>query len=117
MPNFLKSLYRYFHYRFRMKTHIITTGLKPGEYHDYDTKILAGVFESVTEFVNIEGPKICWDADPGHKSAWQVFSQTAEWWTRVKEENEDPGDYLFDNRGESMCYLIGVVDHLDYLWL
>lgn len=36
------------------KTHYINTGLKAGKYHEFDTKILYGLFNELIDFVEIE---------------------------------------------------------------
>ena len=36
------------------KTHIIKTGLEPGQYHEFDTKILHGVFNELVDYVESE---------------------------------------------------------------
>jgi hypothetical protein len=36
------------------KTHIIKTGLKPGQYYEFDTKILHGLFNELVDYVETE---------------------------------------------------------------
>ena len=36
------------------KTHIIKTGLEPGQYHEFDTKILHGIFNELVDYVETE---------------------------------------------------------------
>lgn len=40
--------------RFIDKTHYIKTGLKPGDYYEFDTRILYGLFNELVDFVEIE---------------------------------------------------------------
>jgi hypothetical protein len=40
--------------RFIDKTHYIKTGLKPGDYHEFDKKVLHGLFNELVDFVEIE---------------------------------------------------------------
>lgn len=44
----------YIRNRFFDKTHYLRTGLEPGKYYDFDTKILHGLFEGLVDFVEIE---------------------------------------------------------------
>lgn len=44
----------YFHNRFRNQMHVLHTDLEPGQYYDYDTRLLHGMFESFAEFIEIE---------------------------------------------------------------
>ena len=36
------------------KTHIIKTGLKPGQYYEFDTKLLHGLFNELCDYVEVE---------------------------------------------------------------
>jgi hypothetical protein len=49
-----KSLEIYWYNRFISKTHFLKTGLKPGQYHELDTRILFGLFNELKDFVEIE---------------------------------------------------------------
>lgn len=50
------------------KTHYIKTGLKPGRYHEIDTKILHGLFTELVDFVEIECAHLSfWDKDKKYK--------------------------------------------------
>lgn len=40
--------------RFIGKTHFIKTGLKPGEYHEIDTRLLHGMFAELVDFIEVE---------------------------------------------------------------
>jgi hypothetical protein len=44
----------YFRNRFRDKIHCLNTGLKPGNYYDLDHRILHGLFNELTNFVESE---------------------------------------------------------------
>ncbi len=50
----LYSLSYYFNNRFIEKTHVMTTGLPPGEWADFDTRLLHGVFDTLRRFVEDE---------------------------------------------------------------
>jgi len=55
---FPHDLYReirhYYDNRFVTKTHYLKTGLKPGDYHELDTRIMYGLFNELVEFVEGE---------------------------------------------------------------
>jgi hypothetical protein len=36
------------------KTHMIKTGLKPGQYYEFDTKVLHGLFNELVDYVEVE---------------------------------------------------------------
>jgi hypothetical protein len=44
----------YIRNRYIDRTHLIKTGLKPGEYYEFDTKILHGLFNELVDYVEIE---------------------------------------------------------------
>lgn len=73
--------FRYWGYnRFVSKPHFMDTKLKRGQYHEVDTRILHGLFETLVDFVEIE-------------KAWMnvVFSEEERekyglpWWKRVPQ--------------------------------
>lgn len=49
-----KSIKSYINNRFVAKTHFLKTGLKPGEYHELDERIIHGLFNELKEFVECE---------------------------------------------------------------
>lgn len=49
-----KSIKFYIINRFIDKTHYLKTGLKPGQFHEFDTRILYGLFNELVDFVEIE---------------------------------------------------------------
>ena len=44
--------------RWIVKTHCLKTGLKPGRYHEFDTRILHGLFNEFVDYVEIELARI-----------------------------------------------------------
>ena len=44
----------YIRNRYIDRTHLIKTGLKPGEYYEFDTKILHGLFNELVDYVETE---------------------------------------------------------------
>lgn len=56
--------------RFNSKCHTLQTGLNPWEYHEVDTRILHGLFETLVDFVEIEKAwmgYICGEEDSEYK--------------------------------------------------
>lgn len=53
--------------RFVDKNHMLSTGLKPGEYHDSDTRILHGLFNTLVVFVTEEKAWMSYICDPKQK--------------------------------------------------
>lgn len=56
----------YIRNRFIDQTHVLKTGLKPGEYYDFDTRILYGLFNELVDLVEI---------DYAHLSKWDKTKQ------------------------------------------
>lgn len=48
------SIKTYIQNRWIDKCHLVNTGLKPGQYYDFDTKILHGLFYELVDYVEIE---------------------------------------------------------------
>lgn len=49
-----RTIKNYIRNKFIDKTHVLNTKLKPGEYYEFDTKLLYGMFEEFIDFVEIE---------------------------------------------------------------
>lgn len=54
IPDKLYDIKYYLRNRFITKTHYIKTGLKPGQWHELDSRILHGLFNELVDFVEIE---------------------------------------------------------------
>jgi hypothetical protein len=50
----MNDLYRYIHNRWVCKSHALTSRLKRGQWHDFDTRLLHSVFDELVNFVEIE---------------------------------------------------------------
>lgn len=48
------SIKTYVRNRWIDKCHLVNTGLKPGQYYDFDTKILHGLFYELVDYVEVE---------------------------------------------------------------
>lgn len=57
----------YIRNRFIDQTHILKTGLTPGEYYDFDTRILYGLFNELIDLVEIEYASLAYSKDKQHK--------------------------------------------------
>lgn len=58
----------YIRNRFIDQTHILKTGLKPGEYYDLDTRILYGLFNELVDLVEIEYASMSkWNKEKSYK--------------------------------------------------
>jgi len=67
----------YIYNRFIDKKHYLKTGLKPGQWHDMDTRLLHGMFTELVDFVEIEKAwhHVTWD-----KEAQCKFN--TPWWRK-----------------------------------
>lgn len=54
-----RSVENYIYNRFVDKTHYLNTKLKPGEYYEFDTRLLHGIFEEFVDFVEVECAALC----------------------------------------------------------
>lgn len=72
IPTPISDIRYYCRNRFVRKTHVLSTGFKPGEYHDLDERILHGLMNSLVDFVEIE---------KAYKSRWcgTEASKSAKW--------------------------------------
>jgi len=64
----VRSIDAYWQNRFVTKTHVLKTGLKAGQYHELDERILHGLFNELKEFVELDlALKSSWRADKKYK--------------------------------------------------
>jgi hypothetical protein len=84
----------YFRNRFVDKTHYLKTGLKPGEWYDFDNRILHGLFNELVNFVEIEFAHLSlYDKTKKYKfkngrcveAAYDYFN----WASKLKDKNEN----------------------------
>jgi hypothetical protein len=54
-----KVIRNYINNRYVHKTHYLKTGLKPGEYYEFDFRMLHGLFNELVDFVEIEKAHMC----------------------------------------------------------
>jgi hypothetical protein len=87
----------YFRNRFITQTHYLKTGLEPGKWHEFERRILHGLFTELVDFVEIE--------KAGHMVAWSAKEETEKysmpWWK----------EHWFSNWAEWRCAEAGL-DHL-----
>jgi len=106
--------------RYLTQTHNLKTGLKKGEWHDLDTRILYGLFNELVEFVEVELAHLSkWDRNKKYKfknsrcieAAYDYFEwannlpeesygsqredsikikELYEWWTKQRPYRDDP---------------------------
>jgi len=67
---------------FIRKHHIIKTGLKKGQWYDSEMRILYGMMNLLTEYIEGENPFdiIDWDSDDEHRHARDEMVSIKEWW-------------------------------------
>jgi hypothetical protein len=72
IPTPIADIRYYCRNRFYRKTHVLPTGFKPGEYHDFDERILHGIMNSLVDYIEVE---------LAYKSRWckTEESKTAKW--------------------------------------
>ncbi len=71
--NRLNALRYYCDNRWISKTHILTSRLEPGQWHDFDTRMLHSAFDSLVDFVEIEQAwrHLVWsDQNKKHRKRW-----------------------------------------------
>lgn len=114
------SIRCYLKNRYLTQTHNLKTGLKKGEWHDLDTRILYGLFNELVEFVEVELSHLSkWDRNKKYKfkngrcieAAYDYFEwannlpeesygsqredsikikELYEWWTKQRPYRDDP---------------------------
>ena len=72
IPTPIDNIKYYYRNRFIRKTHVLPTGLKPGQYYDLEERILHGLMQSLVDYVEIE---------LAYKSKWcnTDSNKTAKW--------------------------------------
>lgn len=93
----------YIHNRFIDRSHLINTGLTPGYYHEFDAKVLHGLFNELVDFIEIElsllhrachnGPR-----RPCRLAEWGL--KHLEWEMSLKHGDDDcckPGERCYGN--------------------
>ena len=71
----------YWSNRFVTKTHVLKTGLKAGQYHELDDRILHGLFNELKEFVEVvKGvDKLLWETSLVHNEEEHFFPNDPEY--------------------------------------
>lgn len=69
IPDLIHTVRYYVNNRWIDKTHYLRTGLKPGDWHEFDTRILHGLFTELVDFVEVEAAwfNVVWDKDSQKK--------------------------------------------------
>lgn len=62
-----RNILRYYKNRFVDKSHYLSTKLKAGEYHEIETRMLHGLFETLVDFVEYEKAHMHMISHPGEK--------------------------------------------------
>jgi hypothetical protein len=67
--------------RFVMKTHYLNTKLTPGVYHEIDTRILYGLFETLVDFIEVEKARIevIFDQESARKYGFTGLTKFLDW--------------------------------------
>jgi hypothetical protein len=73
----------YLRNRFITKTHVLKTGLEPGKWHEFENRVLHGLFTELVDFVEIEQAwhHVMWDEDARKKFGvkWYHHNQWTRW--------------------------------------
>ena len=79
----INSIRYWLNNRFVTRTHQLTSKLKPGQWHEFDERILHCVFDELVNFVEIEKAwmKVCWGDEETRKKYALPFWRK-QWWTR-----------------------------------
>lgn len=74
IPDKVHNIRYYINNRWIDKTHYLRTGLEPGRWHEFDERILHGLFSELVDFVEIEAAwhNVLWnsDATKKHSPPW-----------------------------------------------
>lgn len=77
----------YLRYRFVLKSHLIQTGLRPGEWHEVDTQLLHGCFSTLVDFVECQKANMqVWSKKDVDQPLWRRFSLLRWGQYRSKED-------------------------------
>jgi hypothetical protein len=80
----INSLRYWLNNRFVARTHALTSSsLKPGAWHEFDTRILHCVFDELVNFVQVEKAwmQVCW-GDEATRKKYALPFWRKHWWTR-----------------------------------
>lgn len=109
---FFKRSCRYFYLRYIAKSHALTSSLKRGDYHEFETRMLHALFDELVNFVEIEedithlewakelkyDEEICNKDDPKFGKptpqalAAQEILELYHWWKDQRPKRPDPYD-------------------------
>jgi hypothetical protein len=83
----------YIHNRWIDKTHYLKTGLRPGGYHEFDERILHGLFNELVDHVEIELAHLSrWDTTKKYKfkngRCLEAVDDYFKWANNLKEKND-----------------------------
>jgi hypothetical protein len=83
----------YIHNRWRDKTHYLKTGLRPGGYHEFDERILHGLFNELVDYVEIELAHLSrWDITKKYKfkngRCLEAVDDYFKWANNLKQKND-----------------------------
>ena len=73
------SIRTYIRNRFITKTHLIPTGLVPGEWHETDERMLHGMFELLVDFIEIEKAHMHRWCKPSTEKPWYLKWRFLRW--------------------------------------
>lgn len=94
LPSDIFNTIRYYYEnRFISKTHYLKTGLKPGQYHELDERIIHGLFNELVEFVECETAwmnQVCSKKKYKFKKGRcpEAGIDYLKWASRLKEKNK-----------------------------
>ena len=77
IPDTVTETLYYINNRWVSKTHYMKTGLKPGDWYDYDTRIINATFNELVNFVEIE---CAWHNLRWNKKEFNLYS--VPWWVK-----------------------------------
>ena len=77
----------YIRNRFITRTHLIDTKLKPGQWHETDTRLLNGMMELLVDFIEIEKAHMYIWSTPDEKKPWYLRYRFLRWGENRSREN------------------------------
>ncbi len=93
-PDWYRNVRRYVRNRFIDRTHLLNTKLEKGQYHEFDTRLLYGMFEALVDFVEDEKAAMMrWTSDKDLKLPNAAAGVAYFEWERnlVNDDPEEPG--------------------------
>jgi len=83
IPDKVNDLRYYLNNCFTTKTHALTSRLKRGQWHEFDTRLLHCSFDSYVDFIEIETAysHLCW-ANKEERAKYKMPWWRKQWWTR-----------------------------------